>query len=77
MTSKPTTTLDTAIAAAKKLPQEMQDAIAHDVMEQVSGYQHSQMTDQQRADLKRRLSKPLILAPRKAVVDAFKRFKIV
>lgn len=70
-----TTNLDRAFEAVRKLPQEAQDAIADNLMEAVSNYQHLRLTKDQREEVRRRLSEQNPEIATEAQVRAFfKRF---
>ena len=71
-----TSNLDKAFEAVKQLPKEAQEAIAEDLMEAVSGYRHLRLTDEQREEVRRRLSeKDPAMATEEQVQAFFGRYE--
>ena len=66
--------LDRAVKAVRELPDEAQEAIAHELLERVSDFSSSHMNDDQRAEVKRRLAKPRRHASDAEVQAVFHRF---
>ena len=70
------TLLDQALNAARKLPQQTQDAIAADIIERVGDYDSAKLTPEQEAEVERRLSQPAHYASDARVTAFFARFGI-
>ena len=58
MTNTALEKLDRAVKAIRELPEEAQEAIAHELMERVSEFSRSHLSDTQREEVRRRLAKP-------------------
>ena len=58
MTDK-TTSLDTAVAAARRLPDETQEALARELMERVEDFSTPDRPADRQSIIKERLAKPL------------------
>lgn len=58
MATKTTTTLETAIEAVRKLPEEAQTAIAQEMIEHADAIANYDLSDEQRAIVKERLAQP-------------------
>lgn len=73
--SKSSTILDTAIDAVRALPKETQEAIAHDLIDEVEHYASSSLTEAERAVVHERLQKPMATVSAEAVTRTLERFK--
>lgn len=72
--TKPTN-LDTAVEAVRKLPEEAQETIAHELMETVRVYRHLRLSEEQREEVRRRLAEPdPEMASDKEVEAVFNRY---
>lgn len=70
MTEQPKHPIDEAFAAARALPEPVQEALAAELMEHIDQLQQSSLTDAQREEIRARLSAPPLYADA-AVVAAF------
>ncbi len=66
--------LDKAVKAVRELPEEAQEAIAHELMDRVSDFSSSHMSDDQRVEVKRRLALPRRHASDEEVRAVFLRY---
>lgn len=66
--------LDRAVKAVRELPEEAQEAIAHELMERVSEFSRSHLSDEQREEVRRRLSKPRRYASDDEVKAVLRRY---
>ncbi len=68
--------LEVAFNAARALPENVQEALAQDLVLQVKKYAKSHLTAQQRAIVIKRLGKPVKIADRENVDQLFEKFTI-
>ncbi len=71
-----TPTLDEALTVVRDLPDDMQSAIASEMLERADGLVSSQLTDEHRVILKERMSKPRAHVPHEemqAVKDKYRK----
>lgn len=71
-----TAKLEQAISALKNLPNDVQDAIAGDLMAEVETFTHSSLTPDQAAIVEKRLSEPYDLASSDEVTDVLRKFQV-
>lgn len=66
--------LDHAVKAVRTLPEEAQEAIAQELMERVSEFSHSHLSEEQRDEVRRRLAKPRHYASDEEVRAVLRRY---
>jgi hypothetical protein len=74
MTEQPKRPIDEAFAAARELPQTVQEALAAEIMSRVDQLGHSGLSEEQRAEIEARLAMPAVYADGAAARDLFERF---
>ncbi len=77
MTKATIENLDKAVKAVRELPAAAQEAIAHELLERVSDFSSSHMSDDQRTEVKRRLAKARRHATDEEVQAVFRRYSPV
>lgn len=73
MTTPMIITLDDAVAAARRLPESTQSAIAVEILERVQAFGRSQLIADQQAEVRRRLAEPRQIADEAEVRQFFER----
>lgn len=74
MNTRRTPTLDEAVTVVRDLPDEMQEAIAAEMLERAEGFVQSQLTDEQRAIVKERMAAPRTYVPRAEVMAMLRKY---
>ena len=72
MTSQPKHPIDEAFAAARNLPEPLQEALAAEIMTRIDQLGRSSLADNQREEIKARLAAPPVYADATAVEAFFK-----
>ena len=73
MDTRPNTAFDDAVASARALPTEQQQALAAELSERVAQFKHATMSDTDRAEAARRLAAPARYAADEKVRAFFAR----
>jgi len=74
MNTRRTPTLDEAVTVVRDLPDEMQEAIAAEMLERAAGFVQSQLTDEQRAIVKERMAAPRTHVPRAEFMAMLRKY---
>jgi hypothetical protein len=74
MNTRRTPTLEEAVTVVRDLPDEMQQAIASEMLEQAESFVQSQLTAEQRAIVKERMAAPRTYVPRAEVMALLRNY---
>jgi hypothetical protein len=74
MNTRRTPTLEEAVTVVRDLPDEMQQAIASEMLEQAESFVQSQLTAEQRAIVKDRMAAPRTYVPRAEVMALLRKY---
>jgi len=77
MTDQPKHPIDEAFAAARALPEPVQEALAAEIMARIDQLEHSSLTTAQRAEIRARLASRPQYADAEAVRAFFDRHGVV
>ena len=71
---EPAVTLDEVVRVARSLPPAAQEAIAHELMEQIEDFAEPMRTAERQAIIKERVARPFKAAPRDEVMAILRQY---